>query len=679
MKKNDKLKKHHFWILAGLAPLLALLTMVFLMTGPGSAKDKAAEEIKKNLESAKGTNPPGNRKLEKDFPDQMTTLNERREILWKANYEAQKSIFEWPQSPRLTDLERRYTKFGAKMVTNHNLAFDDFKKSEVYEAAYDRAAEQIKPTVFPGGSWKRVLRYVSNWTQKYPTSDEIWLALEDLWVQKGLLLPVKEINAAAAQYELVKAGADGKPGDPPPLKRTFQNRIWKLELEVPTTGPNANKAILAKLTNRTNRIQLLGTNNEMRLDIWLSENAPGPMRYRIQKDYAKAHETIEVKNPIPNLHTIPSGVEVQSIARVEQVLDERTVPVRQVLNVELGYKDARHFPAVLKPPTWWPPDATAGTDATGAGGFGSPMMGSPMMPPGGEAGSPDGGAGLPGGPMMGMPGMGGASRSAKVGTPMGVLDGHKNRYVDVTDQVRRMPVGVVLLVDQMFIQDALVAYANSPLRFQITQYHWKRFRGKLSDTSSMMGGSPGFGGPDDMGMGSPGAGSPDGMDMGSPDGAPSEGSFALPGKGGLMGGMMPGGEGGYGGMMPGGYGMPGMMGGGTSGSLSEGQITSGLVELTLYGIVTLYEKYEVKPADGTAAPGAATPDAATPAPAGTPGTPEATTPMPTEPKAETPTAPVAPTNPMTPAPTNPMTNPMTPAPPAGTPPAEGTPAAPPKK
>ena len=55
MKKNNSLKKHHFWILAGLAPLLAVLAMVFLMTGPGEAKDKAAKEIEDKIKAAKDT------------------------------------------------------------------------------------------------------------------------------------------------------------------------------------------------------------------------------------------------------------------------------------------------------------------------------------------------------------------------------------------------------------------------------------------------------------------------------------------------------------------------------------------------------------------------------------------------------------------------------------------------
>jgi hypothetical protein len=65
------------------------------------------------------------------------------------------------------------------------------------------------------------------------------------------------------------------------------------------------------------------------------------------------------------------------------------------------------------------------------------------------------------------------------------------------------------------------------------------------------------------------------------------------------------------GMPPGGgYPMgPGSTGGafgpgGTMTSISEGQLTAGLVELTLYGIVSLYETYQAPAAEGAGTPAA---------------------------------------------------------------------------
>src|SRR5207253_2625143 len=49
----------------------------------------------------------------------------------------------------------------------------------------------------------------------------------------------------------------------------------------------------------------------------------------------------------------------------------------------------------------------------------------------------------------------------------------RERYIDVTPQVRRMPVAMVVLIDETFMQDLLRQFANSPLRIQTTQMHWQ--------------------------------------------------------------------------------------------------------------------------------------------------------------------------------------------------------------
>ena len=156
------------------------------------------------------------------------------------------------------------------------------------------------------------------------------------------------------------------------------------------------------------------------------------------------------------------------------------------------------------------------------GGRGGPM-------PGGELGGfGDGG------------GAAGATMGPRTGTPDQVFDANKYRYIQRTDQVRRIPVAVVLIVDQMFMQDVLVEYANSPLRIQVTQFHWQRYR--AGSTSS--GGSV-----------------PGGMDPGLGGGRGEEGF--------------------------GGFGVPS----GFATSTDE-QASSGLVELSLYGVVNLYNQYE---------------------------------------------------------------------------------------
>jgi len=49
----------------------------------------------------------------------------------------------------------------------------------------------------------------------------------------------------------------------------------------------------------------------------------------------------------------------------------------------------------------------------------------------------------------------------------------RKRYVLVNDQVRRLPVAFVIVVDQAHRSDVLAAVASSKLRIQTTQVYWK--------------------------------------------------------------------------------------------------------------------------------------------------------------------------------------------------------------
>lgn len=550
---QDALKKHHFWILSGLAPLFVLGAVVLIWSDVGAEVEKEQKELKK-AEDALKVNPKGKTILE-ELDKQKVTLGLKRTELWKFNSDRQYSLpilmdannreirfYEWPRDGQgqIAELEKHYPNFGDPIGLGKNKddldVLDVFKTPAVYEAAYDRAAKAIRPTTFATGSWKGVLRYVSDWTNRRPTSQQIWLALEDLWIQRGLLAPVKQVNDAAAQFALLGNGSD-------PLKRKFASRVWELDLDA-----SDRKIVRMKLRNKTDRLQLLGVGNTMRLKLWLSKAPTArPIEVRIEGEFVKAapspESTLEIR-PVRNLHRIDLPPdEVQEIVRVEQILDERTVPIRQIGNIALNYKDARNNLAELKPPL----QSTFNVETPASG------TGAPTVPgPGGQPPRPP----IPGGEEVpGQPGKPGAV-GARTGDPKVVLDGNKNRYLAVSEQVRRMPVAIVLIVDQMFVQDALVAYTNSPMRFQITQSHWRRFRGSLGSSTQ----------PTDQPMGEEGQPTPTPFPMGSP---------GFPG---------------YPGSVP-----------GPNSAVAESQVTSGLVELTIYGIVTLYERYDEKVAAGTPA------------------------------------------------------------------------------
>src|SRR5262249_2249445 len=125
-----------------------------------------------------------------------------------------------------------------------------------------------EPMQFNGG-WQSVLRFVRDW-KLLPSSEEIWLALEDFWVQREVLWAINQVNYNAAQFSLVPS--DKKEKDDP-LHRKFQSRIWEGELWVENEAKGGGKLIKGKIKNRTDRLQTLGIGNRMVLRVWLSEQA----------------------------------------------------------------------------------------------------------------------------------------------------------------------------------------------------------------------------------------------------------------------------------------------------------------------------------------------------------------------------------------------------------------------
>jgi hypothetical protein len=434
-----------------------------------------------------------------------------------------------------------------------------------------------------------------------------------------------------------KPGPDGKV---PENKFTFKSRIWEVEFEIATLG--ADKALKAKLTNTTDRLQLLGGRNAMTLNVWFdidpSQEKGAAFPFRIEAEFVPAKQTMEVTY-LPTLHMLDAGKNPNKVVKVEQVFDQRTVPVRRIDRLVIGYLDNRHQYAELKPPTFIKtPEVTTPTGMPGEGPPGG-FPGPPGIAPPGIPGGPDG----PAGGMPGRPGFGGLT--AATGWEA-YREATKRRYIDVSDQVRRIPVAMVIVVDQDYERDLLVALANSKIRFQVTQYHSRRFRGVIAtggtDTEGFGSpdgsfGSPGggvifgngFGYPGEESAGGPGPGGKFGARGGSIPGQSPSGGIAPPsgppggppGPGGFTGGSFPGSPpGGFpggppggppGGMFPGefGSGSGGFGGGFTPTGVAESSAASGLVEVSLYGVVTLYERYEKPAAEASAAP---TPEPAAP-------------------------------------------------------------------
>lgn len=622
---KETLKKNHFWILVGVTPLLVLIAVIMIDSGAGAGIEKSTKEITGAKDKLKGKESPKSEKHIAGFDVQLGELGHKRTDLWKENWDRQIGLFtkpvngkeaivqdpannllRWPNANRGKFVRFNYAadyatnksqmKFGDP-IPNDDGEYEEFKKSEVYLAEFSNPtmkdiarepekrtgmADRVYPTAFAGG-WQAVLRHVQTpvgWGQTVPRPEQLWLALEDIWVQRAVLEAIKKVNDSVAKfYPVPRRDMNNAVIPDTNLERAFASRIWKVDMKVAQRPGDGRYVMSGTLQNITNRLQLLGAGNTLTLNVWLS-SAPGaqPVPFRIGGEFVAGGAKIDIA-PADD-HVLPAGTTVEKIERIEQVFDAKTVPIRRIDHVALGKRDSRYAAYPLQMPLFpsFKKEAEAADAAKAASASGGP---------GGNSGSlgPQAGSSKP-------PGADSSSAPAEGqleggGTLDSVIDGNKKRYVEVTAQIRRMPVGITVIVDQAYMDDVLMAYANLSMRFQITQSHWQRFRGSLGG-----GGVYGTSGSDqDIAGPARGLEGSGGIKFGSGSslGPPPGGSSLGPPPGGSSLGPPPGGS-----KSPAG---PGPMGGGTltsapSGSFSEAQLTAGLVELTIYGIVSVYEKYE---------------------------------------------------------------------------------------
>jgi hypothetical protein len=393
----------------------------------------------------------------------------------------------------------------------------------------------------------------------------------------------------------------------------FTNPYWNVELKL----LKQKNAVEVKLTNLLPRPQRLDFNLKVKFNAARRDLTP----VEIPGDSLPPAGALDQEgNPADFLVKtldLPEATNPDGIYEVTQDLSWETAVVRRLDEVNFGSAVAhshRTFPKqVVEFPAFKAPDApkVEGADQQA----GDPTKGGMKGPGGGEA-MGFGARGGRGG--MGPYGKGGNAGAADPDHPHGLVG---ERYADVSKQARRIPVCVVLVADQDHIQRVLASFADSKLRFWTTQVIVNRFPGSLrpnievpaedSNDQSQTGQNKSppksgrFGGDREGGMN---MGMFYGGKLGRGAGGPPPGMMQMKGGGRGMGslaptqGSRPGG--GYGGP-PGGFGPPGGYGG-SSGGLDNGAVggedSDRNVELVIYGIVSLYERYPPRPASDSAPP-----------------------------------------------------------------------------
>jgi hypothetical protein len=626
---KEMLKKQHFWLLLIPVVIGLLLAWIGLFVGVSSAteeKEAANKAAEQEIQRATAQSREVLKLYDKRKDDLFKLRTQRHKEMW----DLQQSVYEWPSSLGEDQVAKvKDMKFGAEISDSSFLsAFRDH-----YAKEYETLAKDVGPMQFAGG-WYTVLRHVPRWMRN-PESEDVWLAAEDFWVEREIVRALAQVNVDAAKLVPRTAPEAGL------RKRTFASRTWELALQL--TDKSNGVAIEGTIRNLTPRLQPYNVSNELVFNVWLSDDPSAkPFQFVVEGASLEGNKTEPIKF-VEKRHIVLDG-NPRGLYRVEQVFDVRTAPVKRLDKLALGYLSARHKDAELQMSAFSEKAAKAEQEAApGAGG----PMGPGGPPPGMGFGGPPPG---PGGPSMAPApgGLGGAGASGAAPGDLTYNNLARRRYISRTDQVRAMPIGLTVIADQAYVQDVLTAVANCKLRFQTVQTHLARFRGSLVySASSADEGAPGMGMPGMPGAAGPGPAGPRG---GGGDGRPA-GPPVAPGIGGGMGPAFPGFPGVPGlPSFPGG--LPGFGGSGLPRSSNEDQVAANLVEVSMYGITTLYEKFETPPdkdkkVDSDSEPAKTEPQKVDPK-AG-PTTPMATTPMskdmPPEPMQKKDMPPALPTDP----------------------------------
>jgi hypothetical protein len=367
----------------------------------------------------------------------------------------------------------------------------------------------------------KFIRYVTqDWDIKRDFSKEAWIAQENIWIQKEIYQIIKRANDDISKFQGgEEKGAKGK--------YHFRNSTFALELIL-----SEDKSLSFKITNLLQRTQKLDLN------------------FRVQMSKTGTAPII----PISGLPLAPGKTHVQTIKfdkakesqrtgvyAVEQLLTWETAAVKRIDHVSIGSiapddisHSQRNFPEPLTPfdkkdlpkeeKNEQKPDDVPGPKRRDFGGIGGP-------------------------------GGGGAGAGANK-TPLrhGLWT---DRYIDVSEQSRRIPVAVALIVDQDHVDRVLTHFNNSKLRFLESQVLLNHYSGSLTPPAA--------------------------------DEPKKEGGNAFPPRFGPKGFAVPGGPGRER-FIPGGPGNPG-----ADNPPGDSQDLESNMELVVYGIMTLYQRYPARP------------------------------------------------------------------------------------
>ncbi len=608
---KEALIKHRFWIGLGLFVAIWLVGIIVVKVSGDDTKKKKYEDTKTAIEATKSKGVK-TEAYQKPWNEFGSMFNKQKNKIWRAAWEQQANMYTWPEMPKpvfypsdqfgdddRSDVVNR-DKFRNQLYPEEYRELKDSKL--IYTVSYLGGFEKV----FPPQVWDQ---------ERSPAREEIWLAQEDYWVRLEMLYIVRAALEGIVQFQQIKVDPKDKPAGVED-RRVFRNANFELNLLLVKASKGLGWEISDKstiknisVTKRTLPLATPGDTSGLPF-ILLQDGANYTMRIA-GEPLAYEHEV-----PLKRIYST-DPVNLQKPFFIQQGLVWKNSPIRRIDALALGTHSHRTITSGLKvredlkaldpePKEEAPPPAASGA-------------------PGGAAGPGSAGTGAGG---SGMAGAGFGGRGSDVDATR-VNKIPRARYMHVTPQCRHLPIAMRVVLDQAHIHDFLSAAANSRLRIQITQVTFtnvskqidppvetetdKGTSGPGRGGSGPAGGSPGGVGPG--GGKAPGAGGSGGSGMGPPPGmGPGKGGgddadrgkmYGQSGRG--YGGGRPGSKGGFGmgggrgGLAgAGGPGGPAGSGNADTGNKNQAKDTASLVELCVYGVASLYERFPPKPPAATA-------------------------------------------------------------------------------
>jgi hypothetical protein len=300
---------------------------------------------------------------------------------------------------------------------------------------------------------QRFISYVkAKWDTGIDFSKGAWIAQEDLWIQREIYQVIRDTNKTVSEFKK-------QPGSGNDKVQIFKNSYFELHLTLLPDG-----SIDFKAKNLLNRRQRL----DQKFLVKTIENGT-PEEIKISADPLMPKGDAGKKDSYSEILKAPTdGTKRKGIFEVRQVLTWETAAVKRIDQISIGSNASgdiahghRTYVDSLRPFLYADIGIPDDLGGVGPGNIGAAPQKFGQGPKG-QPGKGGKGAGIPGRP-------GNAMGAAGANMQKIAHDLWLTRYVEVSDQSRRIPVAIALIIDQDHVDRVLTHFNNSKLRFLETQ------------------------------------------------------------------------------------------------------------------------------------------------------------------------------------------------------------------